>query len=267
MIATINKKNLSLAMDFCNTKHVLACEIYSSLKVYGKDCSWAFVGMEKGETSPFCAIKTVQAGYMLYAESLTEEQVMDVVEFLQFMPKRDLIATPTILMQFKKHLGGIIESKSIMEKILPRFNNDMFNILPYQVQHPIKFVDMFALLMEAFPTACPHTLADDWVYLVSLKERRGLAQTRCIYQEGECVSCAMIDGQNQASVLLASVVTTPEYQGRGLAQYIVQTLLNQPSLEEKSVFVVLYEENLENFYKKMGFAQHNERYGTLVLSI
>ena len=254
MICSINKSNLEKLTRFCDKDNVFACEIYSSLKTYGKDCSWVYVGFDNKGENVFCGVKAVSTGYMVYSQNLDDEQASSLAEFFMFMPKKNIIANKKVLEKLQKVFGGEVEEKLIMKRVSNSFNKEKLKTFCNEIAiHPKKYDDMFEVLTSAFKNDCPKELRDDWIYTTSLKERKAGSKVLVIYKDIECVSCGFLDSVNSYCGVIASVATKENYKRKGYGTKIITSLLSMEEIKNKSAYVVLLNNNLENFYKKLGF--------------
>lgn len=239
-------------MKYCDTDSVFACETFSSLKAYGKNCSWVYGGFDEKSGIPFCSIKTVTTGYIFYADNLKEEKLPSISEFFKFLPKRDIIASKDNILKLQKMLGGNFQEKLIMKKSYDSVANDSFKN-DDEVVHPIRYIDMFNILTTRFEDDCPKELKNDWIYTTSLKERKAESKALCIYQDEKCVSCGFLDSVNSYCGIIASLATFEGFERKGYGTKIVNSLLNSEQMKNKNAYVVLMDNNLEEFYKRLGF--------------
>ncbi len=99
-----------------------------------------------------------------------------------------------------------------------------------------------------------------------LKLRRGIAKgmvTVFALYDGETpVSCAMIRGRTKTGGAVASVITKPEYRGRGCASYLVAACSNMLLDEERTPWLIPVSKETQKIYSKLGFLPVS-RYYTL----
>lgn len=252
MICSVNKHNIENFIEFSDKDNVFACDIHSSLKAFGKSCSWVFGGIDEKTDEPFCLIKAVTTGYILYAENLEGEKLSSVCEFFEFVPKRDIIGSKDNIQKLAERLGGSYVEKLIMKKSYDGFQKQGFEDEEKPI-HPLKFIDMFNVLNKRFKNDCPKALKNDWIYTTSLKERKAGSVALCIYEGEKCVSCGFLDSVNSKSSIIASLATLKEFEGKGYGTKIVKNILSLEQMKDKTAYVVLMDSNLKDFYKRLDF--------------
>lgn len=101
--------------------------------------------------------------------------------------------------------------------------------------------------------SCGFELGDYGAFLADVCARlnKGTASLAAAEENGQVQACAFALFEGSKSVLLGAVATSPSARGRGYASALVGTLAKEKS--QKEVFLFCRNDNLLDFYKKIGF--------------
>ena len=207
-------------------------KLNSVLKCDGNELSV----LTKGKTPGFDAMlfigKLIEngGGFTVNCSEKTAEMLKNAFE---------LNSEETVLMKCQKHVEADIPNG------LELYENPAFD-------------EIFSLFSEASDSG----EKEFW----ELKLRRGIANGTvtvfALYDGKTPVSCAMIRGRTKTGGAVASVVTKPEYRGRGCASYLVAACSNRLLEEGRTPWLIPVSKETQKIYSKLGFLPVS-RYYTL----
>ena len=86
--------------------------------------------------------------------------------------------------------------------------------------------------------------------------RHNSASLSGIYEDGKLISAAFSLFETENSAVISSVATLESHRNKGYATEIINALLSKNS--DKSVYVFTENENIDKWYKKIGFTEHKK---------
>ena len=95
---------------------------------------------------------------------------------------------------------------------------------------------------------------DFWYLRTKRGILRGQSTLVTLYQEGKAVSTASIRGRTKTSGAITSVVTLPEYRGRGYASYLTALCSNMLFDEHRTPWLVPANPDVQKMYEKLGYS-------------
>lgn len=112
--------------------------------------------------------------------------------------------------------------------------------------------DVSAVLSKAFGEKDAASL-DFWYLRTKRGILRGQNTLVTLYQDGKAVSTASIRGRTKTSGAITSVVTLPEYRGRGYASYLTALCSNMLLDEHRTPWLVPANPGVQKMYEKLGY--------------
>lgn len=113
--------------------------------------------------------------------------------------------------------------------------------------------DMYSLIENVFSYKSDFMI---WFADMSHKIRHKSASLCGIYEDDKLVSAAFSLFETENSAVISSVATLEKYRNNGYATEIVNALLSKNS--KKHVYVFTENENIDKWYKKIGFTEHKK---------
>ena len=105
-------------------------------------------------------------------------------------------------------------------------------------------------------------LSVDWKRLTDVQAKRGLEHTTFLVvarDEGKAVGMGRVLFDFGYTAYIGDVIVSPEYQGKGIGQNIVELLMKKvkeaSDPDDKIMFILCAAKGKEGFYKKMGFIE------------